>query len=498
MRSYVHDDHKTQDLFAGIVNRLSDGGAHTDMIQGLLKDVCEFFRFGRGLIYETDHTGAFNLKEHYSASNHYEGLFHHTLRLTDHLSPDDIQRLKDDHIFIVQPTTDPAESNGGRTRLLTANSLLMTPVLSQGKLVGLVAMMDRRHEILIDDSSVEAAKTVLKLLANHVLTRYTQRRLTYARKSLNSILDHMGIDIYVSDFGTYEVLFANRTLAAPHGGWEKMLGRRCWEAVHGFQDGPCPFCPRPRLLDESGLPTRAFSWDYQRPADGAWFRVFNAAFQWTDGRLAHVVSSVDITENKRNEETIHRLAFFDQLTRLPNRRKLEVAAEEIMTRQFGAKKSALSNNPGIWLLFFDLDNFKNVNDTMGHQAGDELLAQVGRLMEATPETRGRCYRLGGDEFVLFYENVSRRFVHKIIDFLLENFDRPWDLPTGRPVCRASIGVARYPEDGEDLESLLYQADLAMYQAKEAGKGRACFSDGELVGPKKKPLRRPPAGRPGHK
>jgi|GEM_PF-102134 len=472
MRAYVYDITKLPELFAGIVNRLSGGGAQTEMIHGLLKDVCEHFHFGCGLIYEIDHTETLHLKEFFSAYNSHRHL-PDSFRLEDYLSADDFKKLKQDHIFIVQPLVDNCGDHSGLAELFRANSLLMTPVLSgEGRLAGLVAMLDRRHEILVDTESVEAAKTVLKLLANHVLMRFTQRRLTLARQSLSAILDHMGIDIYVCDFQTNEILFANKSLAAARGGWERMRGRKCWEAVHG-SDGPCPTCPRDKLLDENGQPTKVYSWDYQRPFDGAWLRVFNAAFQWMDGRLAHVVSSADITENKRNEEIIHRLAFYDELTKLPNRRKLIVDCEESLAR--------LAEGGGrAWFLFFDLDNFKSVNDSMGHQAGDELLMQLGRTMENKPETRGRCYRLGGDEFILVYENVSRDFVNQITGWLLERFNQPWELAAGRAVCRTSIGVARYPEDGTEAETLLFQADQAMYRAKEDGKGRAFFTDGHKM------------------
>ena len=472
MRTYVHDEQKIQELFAGIVSRLSGGGAHTEMINGLLKDVCEHFRFGCGLIYESDHTETFHLKEQYSAYPN-EDVIRPDLRLEAHLTPEEIDQLKREHILIIQPEVDASYHSNTLTQLFSANSLLLAPVMvGHDKVVGLVAMFDRRREILINTASVDAAKTVLKLLANHVKTRIIQRRLNYAKRSLNSIMDHMGIDIYVNDFDTHEILYLNQSMAAPYGGLEAMLGRKCWEALYHDKTGECDFCPRPKLIDEEGRPSKLYSWDYQRPFDGSWFRVFSAAFPWTDGRLAHVISSVDITENKRNEELINRLAFFDQLTKLPNRRKLVL--------DFDRSLEKISVDKGhAWVLFFDLDNFKAVNDTMGHQAGDDLLSQIGQLMEESPETKGRCYRLGGDEFVLVYLNESREFINNIIDFLLERFNQPWELPTGRPICRASIGVAYYPTDGADAEALLYQADMAMYQAKEAGKGQAVFTGGEV-------------------
>ncbi len=93
---------------------------------------------------------------------------------------------------------------------------------------------------------------------------------------------------------------------------------------------PCDFCPQPKLVDQHGEPSKIYSWDYQRPFDGAWFRVLSGTFRWLDGRLAHVVSSVDITENKNNEALIARLANYDPLTNLPNRRKLMADCEHLI------------------------------------------------------------------------------------------------------------------------------------------------------------------------
>ncbi len=473
MRAYVHDHQKVHDLFAGIINRLSQSIPPAELITGLLKDVCEHFHFGCGLIYEADHTGAFHLKESHSILGDHPA-FQISFRLEEFLARAEIGRLAGGDFWLVSAQTSDTPLLRGLGRLFpTASSLAVVPVVkSRGQPVGLVVMLDRRQEILADRASAEAAHAVLNLLANHVKTRLVQQGLAYAQASLTSILDHMGLDIYVIDFHTHEILFVNRSTAEPYGGAEKILGRKCWEAFYPGRSTVCDVCPQERLLDENGEPAGIQSWDYQRPADGAWFRVFCSAFRWIDGRLAQVASSLDITENKRQEDLINRLAYFDHLTQLPNRRKLILDC--------GPSLEALRTNGGqAWFVFFDLDKFKEVNDTLGHQTGDELLSRVGWALEADPLTHGRGYRLGGDEFVLYYENAGRELVDRVLDFLLDRFDRPWDLTRARPRCRASIGVAHFPTDGEDIESLLYRADQAMYQAKRAGRNRAVFTTGEV-------------------
>ncbi|UQZ88571.1 GGDEF domain-containing protein [Deltaproteobacteria bacterium Smac51] len=475
MRTYVYSDEKLHGLFAVIVNRLSDDAGHAEMIQSILKDICVHFRFGCGFIYEVNHTGHFDLREYYSSYDNAECL-PNSMLLEDHLSGAEIARLKEGRTAIIQLTHDESMETNNLTRLFSANSILLTPVLADGdKLVGLVAMIDRRHQILLDSASIKAAQTVLKLVGNHVRLRSYQMRLEYAHQSLVSVMDHMGIDIYVNDFDTHEILYLNRSMAAPYGGLEKMMGRKCWEVLYDDKTGECDFCPRTKLIDEEGKPTKnIYSWDYRRPFDGSWFRVLCAAFRWVDGRMAQVVSSVDITANKRNEETINRLANYDNLTQLPNRRKLTNVIEDTIRDFYRI------DNAEAWIIFFDLDNFKDVNDTYGHQAGDELLEQIGWTLNESPLTKGCGYRFGGDEFAVFKPNVDRIQVNRILDFLLGTFDKQWLLKDDEAVsCQASFGIARFPNDAQSAEILIRQADLAMYKAKEAGKGQAVFTSGEF-------------------
>ena len=171
---------------------------------------------------------------------------------------------------------------------------------------------------------------VLASVANHVKLQLYQKRAEATDASLKTMMDHMGIDIYVNDFYTHEVLYANRSMAEPYGGVENLIGKICWKTLYTDKIEECNYCPQKNLIDEDGGPTKVYSWDYQRPFDGSWFRVLSAAFQWTDGRLAHIVSSVDISENKHNEEVIRQLAEYDSLTGLPNRYRLQLDCDKYL------------------------------------------------------------------------------------------------------------------------------------------------------------------------
>ncbi len=471
-RTYIYNPGDLQHLFAKIIESLSLPELPDDLIQRILSEICHHFRFGCGFVYESDHTRTFHLKERLTLYKSHN--LPDSFREARHFNRTILEELQSQAFFYQH--VEENHATDAMFRIFNSNTFMLVPVFNQDRaVIGLVGMMDRRRNILLDEKAVQAAKMVLNLLANNVKLRIYQRSLEYAERSLVGILDNAGIDVYVNDFNTHEILYANKSMAAPYGGLKNMLGKKCWQALYTDKTGQCDYCPQKKLIDENGNPTKVYSWDYRRPFDGSWFRVLSAAFHWVDGRLAHVVSSVDITENKNNEATIVRLANYDPLTNLPNRRKLMANCEEAL------RNAALGGKSG-YLLFFDLDNFKKLNDSVGHQAGDELLAAIGKDLMQNPLTRNNCYRYGGDEFVLLYPNAKRKHILQVAAYLLGRFNQPWQLASTSPVCRASIGIADYPNHGDTPDTLFHNADQMMYKAKQIGRGAACFIDGETVRP----------------
>jgi len=178
----------------------------------------------------------------------------------------------------------------------------------------------------------------------------------------------------------------------------------------------------------------------------------------------HIAIFGDVTEKKQAAEKIHYQANYDQLTDLPNRQLFQ-------DRLHSAIASARHNNTQLALLFIDLDRFKEVNDSAGHEAGDRLLMQVAqRLNECICES-DTLARLGGDEFTVILNNLStNQDIENIAGTILELLERPFSLAAGVDAAiSASIGIAMYPADGEDEASLIRYADAAMYRVKETGR-----------------------------
>jgi diguanylate cyclase (GGDEF)-like protein len=193
--------------------------------------------------------------------------------------------------------------------------------------------------------------------------------------------------------------------------------------------------------------------------------------QWLQRRLVRstlglAVTLRDITDQKAHQEALVQMANADPVTTLPNRHWL-------MRTLPGAIERARGHASLLAVLFVDLDDFKNVNDTLGHAAGDELLRAAALRLKALVRHRDSIARLGGDEFTVVLESaVNEAEVLAVAERIIETLADPFVIGEGsRHMVRASIGVSLYPRDGVDGATLLKHADIAMYAAKADGKGR---------------------------
>ena len=198
-------------------------------------------------------------------------------------------------------------------------------------------------------------------------------------------------------------------------------------------------------------------------------RVTAAPMYNLDGTVRNVAWAYeDITDRKKAEEQLRRLAHYDQLTGLPNRLSLQ--------KELGRLLSGDSRNRTAALVLFDLDGFKDVNDTLGHTTGDELLIEVGQRLINVAEIRsevGLVCRLGGDEFVVIVPGCGDpRVVAEIVEAILKRVAEPFIINEHVLHIGASAGVAMAPNDGNNVDELIANADLALYQAKSDG-GRIC-------------------------
>lgn len=193
-----------------------------------------------------------------------------------------------------------------------------------------------------------------------------------------------------------------------------------------------------------------------------------------DGNVIGAVGVIlDVTEVRSNAERFAQLARQDVMTGLPNR----LALEERLPAQLD---NALQHRESVAVLFVDLDRFKNINDTLGHRVGDELLRTVTQRMLARMDNRGTIYRPGGDEFVIVVDGIKhKRTVASISMDVLQAFAEPFDVDGRELFVTASLGASVFPQNAQTADELIAFADSAMYRAKEAGRNNAKFYDGTM-------------------
>ncbi|WP_237150197.1 putative bifunctional diguanylate cyclase/phosphodiesterase [Planococcus kocurii] len=200
--------------------------------------------------------------------------------------------------------------------------------------------------------------------------------------------------------------------------------------------------------------------------DGSEFPIEMSLSTWKTDKVVFFGSIIrDITKRRDAEEKIHSLVYKDSLTGLPNRRLFNDHLVSILN---------VDNKQNFALLYIDLDHFKMVNDTYGHSAGDQLLMEVATRFHTIAHEHDTISRLGGDEFIMLLQNTDKAEAANHARMILELFKKPFRFQPEELFVTPSIGISVYPADGTDLDTLVKNADIALYQAKARGKNNFQF------------------------
>ncbi|EIJ43145.1 PAS domain S-box/diguanylate cyclase (GGDEF) domain-containing protein [Beggiatoa alba B18LD] len=208
---------------------------------------------------------------------------------------------------------------------------------------------------------------------------------------------------------------------------------------------------------------------YRHDGDIMWISENSRLVQANDGRVLYYEGTmIDITERKQVEEELLQLAHYDPLTGLANRRLFQARLKQVMA------KARSSGKTGV-LLYFDLDGFKKVNDTLGHEFGDYILQEAAKRLKNCLRDRDVSCRLGGDEFTVIAEQVMReQDAVTIAEKILANLTKPYIYKEQEASIGVSIGITFFDGHNYDIENIVKQADNAMYSAKRSGKGTYRF------------------------
>lgn len=331
-------------------------------------------------------------------------------------------------------------------------AVMIFPVMQEnGKGSLLLSMNHRKQHHVWSMSEIKFTADAVKILQSIITRRMQASFLANSHAALEAVLDNVGCAIYVTEKQTGDELFANRRL---HNIF-----------VRELKDGSFA-----GLLRQSMNAGKESGELYQRDME-RWYDVIRKEISWIDGRQATLYSIYDTTEKKIYQKRIEQQAYTDFLTGLYNR----MCCERDLARQIDEAKRAGKSGA---LLYLDLDDFKHINDGLGHQYGDVLLKAISHAFQRIDGIENTCYRMGGDEFVILVPPESYQKFEKIIQDIQSIFDKPWFLKDSNYYCTTSMGVVVYPDAGDSVTDLIKKADIAMYEAKKMGKNRiAKYSEG---------------------
>ena len=303
-----------------------------------------------------------------------------------------------------------------------------------------------------------------------------EKKVKESEEKFRSLVDSTDDFIYLVD-SNYRYLFMNKKYLAKIGiSADAYLGRS-YSEFHSL-DETRAFIAR---VDEVFRSGESVQNEHRSIKANQYFLQTLSPIMDKDGRPhAVTVVSKDITEHKRTEERVRFLAYFDSLTGLPNRFFFKELLDKALAHAQHHKRI-------LAILFIDVDNFKRINDTLGHDLGDELLQAItARLLKTVRNSDcvsrtnenaiiNTLSRLGGDEFIVLLSEISDvQDPAKVARRILNDISEPFMLRGHKVIITASIGISMYPCDGEDAQHLLKYADLSMYHAKDMGKNTYQF------------------------
>jgi diguanylate cyclase (GGDEF)-like protein len=285
-------------------------------------------------------------------------------------------------------------------------------------------------------------------------------------------MDNTEALMYVVDLENYKIIYANEKFLKEFGA---LVDETCYKVLQKDKDSPCEFCPLVQVENPLSFSLgKLFKWENKNSVNNKHYLFNDRIILWTNNKKVLLKTAIDITKQKEVEKQISKLAYYDALTKLPNR----VLFKDYL--QKAIKRSSRTSEYKA-LLFIDLDNFKVVNDTFGHSVGDKVLAEVAQRIKSSIRENDIVGRIGGDEFVVLIDTNEKNrehvknFLIKITKKILYTVKNSYNIVDNCFHISASIGIKLFNDEKLSIHELMIYADDAMYRAKLNGKDSFYFS-----------------------
>lgn len=317
-----------------------------------------------------------------------------------------------------------------------------------------LAFVEERFPRVWSQEEIKFLNDVKQIVQSILVKRITKNSLASSYASLEAILENMGCGVCVADIKQEKSLYANCKF--------RELFRN-FLSTHSLEDLIHKYKP-------NGLAAQQKTEMYI-PDSNRWYDVQFANINWVDGKSVTLCTVYDVTDKKLYQQKIEKQANNDFLTGLFNRMRCE---QDLKMYIRTAKEQKTEGA----LLYIDLDDFKHINDGLGHQYGDILLKAISNSLRRIKGIEDRCYRMGGDEFIIIVKPEQYDRLEQIIEEVQAIFSKPWFLHSADYYCTMSMGVVRFPKDANTVTDLIKKADISLYEAKKGGKNRVEYYGGD--------------------
>ncbi len=310
---------------------------------------------------------------------------------------------------------------------------------------------EKKKERTWNSNNIKFLNEIKQIVQSILSKRIAKNSLASSYASLEAILENVGCGICVMDQEHGKTLYTNER-------FQNLFPEK--EGTARFEE---IFRQR-----KDGLESSRFL-EYYSEKENRWYDIHHNHIKWVDGRNVMLSTVYDVTDKKLYQQKIEKQANNDFLTGLYNRMRCEHDVEQYI------RQAKDANGHGA-LLFIDLDDFKHINDGLGHQYGDVLLKAISHSLQRIAGIATTCYRMGGDEFIIVVTHHQYHMLNAILDEISSIFAKPWFLKGADYYCTMSMGIVKFPDDGDNVQELIKKADIALYEAKKAGKNRIEYYD----------------------
>lgn len=355
--------------------------------------------------------------------------------------------LSEDEPFVISYNTFRNPEIEKQMKEYKIKALMSFPIYINGRISMYICFTETQKDRTWEPGEVKFIKNAVKIMEGVIAKRIQKNSLASSYASMESVLEHIGCGIYVRRMEDNKPLFVNQY-------FKEIFSE---EIEHFKMD---------TILDKMlYLGNNSGYCEWGQKAKNRWYDIKYAPISWVDGRQVMMFAAFDTTDKKQYQQKIELQASTDFLTGLLNRMSCERDLAKFID-ETNRNKTYGS------VLYIDLDDFKHINDGLGHQYGDTLLRNISQSLRQVEGIENTCYRMGGDEFVIIIAPSVFDQEERIIQDINAIFNRPWYLKDADYYCRMSMGRVRFPDDAQSVQELIKNADVAMYAKKRDGKKRS--------------------------